>query len=56
MPVAPRGGNHPSLPPRGLPYPLKRTAALLATVPVAVLFFVFQRHFVRGAHAGAVKQ
>ncbi|EFL03750.1 MULTISPECIES: carbohydrate ABC transporter permease [Streptomyces] len=40
----------------GTQYPLKLTAALLATVPVAVLFFVFQRHFVRGANAGAVKQ
>ncbi len=39
----------------GTQYPLKLTAALLATVPVAVLFFVFQRHFVRGANAGSVK-
>ncbi|BBA98898.1 putative multiple sugar ABC transporter permease [Actinacidiphila reveromycinica] len=39
----------------GTQYPLKLTAALLATVPVAVLFFVFQRHFVRGANSGSVK-
>lgn len=39
----------------GTQYPLKLTAALLATVPVAVLFFVFQRHFVRSANSGAVK-
>lgn len=31
------------------------TAALVATIPVAVLFFVFQRHFVRGADSGSVK-
>jgi multiple sugar transport system permease protein len=39
----------------GTQYPLKLTAALLATIPVAVLFFVFQRHFVRSANSGAVK-
>ncbi|WP_329366709.1 carbohydrate ABC transporter permease [Streptomyces sp. NBC_00669] len=39
----------------GTQYPLKLTAALLATIPVAVLFFVFQRHFVRGANSGSVK-
>jgi multiple sugar transport system permease protein len=40
----------------GTQYPLKLTAALLSTIPVAALFFVFQRHFVRGANSGAVKQ
>ncbi|MFF7633714.1 carbohydrate ABC transporter permease [Kitasatospora sp. NPDC008050] len=40
----------------GTQYPLKLTAALLATIPVAVVFFVFQRHFVRGGSAGAVKE
>ncbi|KIF79451.1 ABC transporter permease [Streptomyces sp. 150FB] len=40
----------------GTQYPLKLTAALLATIPVAALFFVFQRHFVRSANSGAVKQ
>ncbi|MCF6522517.1 carbohydrate ABC transporter permease [Streptomyces sp. JJ36] len=39
----------------GTQYPLKLTAALLSTIPVAVLFFCFQRHFVRGASAGSVK-
>jgi multiple sugar transport system permease protein len=39
----------------GTQYPLKLTAALLATIPVAVLFFVFQRHFVRNANSTAVK-
>ncbi|RBM16640.1 carbohydrate ABC transporter permease [Streptomyces sp. PT12] len=40
----------------GTQYPLKLAAAALATIPVAVLFFVFQRHFVRGANAGSVKE
>ncbi|WP_327070615.1 carbohydrate ABC transporter permease [Kitasatospora sp. NBC_01250] len=40
----------------GTQYPLKLTAALLATIPVAVVFFVFQRHFVRGGSSGAVKE
>lgn len=39
----------------GTQYPLKLTAALLATIPVAIVFFVFQRHFVRGGNAGALK-
>jgi multiple sugar transport system permease protein len=29
--------------------------AALATIPVAVLFIVLQRYFVRGADEGAVK-
>jgi multiple sugar transport system permease protein len=39
----------------GTQYPLKLTAALLSTIPVAALLF-FQRHFVRSANSGAVKQ
>ena len=39
----------------GSQFPLKMGAALLATIPVALLFFVFQRHFVRGATEGGVK-
>ncbi|ADI07540.1 putative sugar transporter, permease protein [Streptomyces bingchenggensis BCW-1] len=40
----------------GTQYPLKLAAALLATVPVAALFFCFQRYFVQGANSGAVKE
>lgn len=40
----------------GTQYPLKLAAALLATLPVATLFFCFQRYFVQGANAGAVKE
>jgi multiple sugar transport system permease protein len=39
----------------GTQYPLKLGAALLATIPVAVIFIIFQRQFVRGANEGAVK-
>jgi multiple sugar transport system permease protein len=39
----------------GAQFPLKMAAALLMTIPVAVVFFIFQRYFVRGAAAGAVK-
>jgi multiple sugar transport system permease protein len=39
----------------GTQYPLKLGAALLATIPVAVLFFFFQRYFVRGANEGGSK-
>lgn len=39
----------------GTQFPLKMGAALLTTIPVAVLFFAFQRYFVRGATEGAVK-
>jgi len=39
----------------GTQYPLKLGAALLATIPVAIIFMIFQRHFVRGANEGAVK-
>lgn len=40
---------------KGNQYPLNMGAALLATIPVAVLFFVFQKRFTRGQMAGAVK-
>ena len=39
----------------GTQFPLKLGAALLATIPVAVVFVVFQRYFVRGATEGAEK-
>lgn len=39
----------------GNQYPLKMAAALLMTIPTALVFFIFQRQFVRGASAGAVK-
>ncbi|MGW5671104.1 carbohydrate ABC transporter permease [Micromonospora sp. NPDC003776] len=40
---------------KGTQYPLKLGAALLATIPVAVLFMIFQRYFVRDANEGAEK-
>ncbi|MEU8261093.1 carbohydrate ABC transporter permease [Micromonospora sp. NPDC048999] len=40
---------------KGNQYPLKLGAALLATIPVAVLFAIFQRYFVRGANEGTDK-
>ena len=39
----------------GTQYPLKLAAALLTTIPVAILFFSLQRYFVRGANEGGVK-
>ena len=39
----------------GTQFPLKMGAAILTTIPVAVLFFTFQRYFVRGATEGGVK-
>jgi multiple sugar transport system permease protein len=39
----------------GSQYPLKLGAALLTTIPVAALFFTFQRYFVSGANEGAEK-
>jgi multiple sugar transport system permease protein len=39
----------------GTQFPIKMGAALLTTIPVALLFFTFQRYFVRGASEGAVK-
>ncbi|MGI5244064.1 carbohydrate ABC transporter permease [Dactylosporangium sp. CA-139066] len=40
---------------KGNQYPLKLGAALLATIPVAVIFVIFQRYFIRGANEGADK-
>jgi multiple sugar transport system permease protein len=40
----------------GTQYPLKLAAALVTTIPIAILFFVFQRQLVRGRLEGAVKQ
>ncbi|GAA3154463.1 carbohydrate ABC transporter permease [Nonomuraea salmonea] len=39
----------------GTQFPLKLGAALLATIPVAVIFVLFQRHFIRDANEGAEK-
>lgn len=39
----------------GTQFPYKMAVALLTTIPVAVIFFAFQRHFVRGAGEGATK-
>lgn len=39
----------------GNQYPLKLGAALLATIPVAIIFVIFQRYFVRDANEGADK-
>jgi multiple sugar transport system permease protein len=39
----------------GNQFPVTLGAALLSTIPVAILFFVFQRQFVRGQISGGVK-
>ncbi|HYO17959.1 MAG TPA: carbohydrate ABC transporter permease [Dermatophilaceae bacterium] len=39
----------------GTQFPLKMGAALLTTIPVAVVFFAFQRHFIRGSNEGGEK-
>lgn len=39
----------------GTQYPLTLGAALLSTVPVAIVFFAFQRHFIGGQLSAAVK-
>ena len=39
----------------GTQYPLKLGAALIATIPVAIIFVAFQRYFVRGANEGGIK-
>jgi multiple sugar transport system permease protein len=39
----------------GSQFPLKMGAALLTTIPVALILFAFQRHFVRGANEGSEK-
>lgn len=40
---------------QGNQFPLKLAAALLMTVPVAIVYFVFQRYFVRGTYEGVDK-
>ena len=40
---------------QGRQYPLKLAAALIMTIPVAVLFFIFQRR-IMNASAGALKE
>lgn len=39
----------------GNQYPITLAAGIIMTIPVAIIFFVFQRYFVRGATAGAEK-
>ncbi len=39
----------------GQQFPLKLAVALVSTVPVAVVFFIFQKRFVAGSNAGSVK-
>ncbi len=39
----------------GSQFPLKLAAALVATIPVAIVFFIFQRRLVSGANEGGVK-
>lgn len=39
----------------GNQFPITMAAALLMTIPVAIVFLVFQRFFVQGANAGAEK-
>ncbi|MCL2393332.1 MAG: carbohydrate ABC transporter permease [Acidimicrobiaceae bacterium] len=36
-------------------FPLNMGAALLATIPLAIIFFIFQRHFTGGQLSGGVK-
>ena len=38
----------------GTQFPLKMGAALLTTIPVAIIFFIFQRYFIRGSAEGGV--
>jgi multiple sugar transport system permease protein len=40
---------------KGTQYPLKLGASLLTIIPVAVIFLIFQRYFVRGANEGSTK-
>ena len=39
----------------GNQFPIKLAAALIMAIPVALVFFTFQRYIVRGASEGAVK-
>jgi multiple sugar transport system permease protein len=41
---------------KGTQYPLKLGAALLATIPVAIIFVIFQRYFIRGVREGATRE
>jgi multiple sugar transport system permease protein len=38
-----------------LRYDYMAAASVVATIPIALAFFVLQRHFIRGLTAGAVK-
>ncbi len=40
---------------QGLDFPVLLGASILTTVPVAIIFFVFQRHFIQGVAATGVK-
>ncbi|WP_405727429.1 carbohydrate ABC transporter permease [Streptomyces sp. NBC_01537] len=40
---------------QGNQFPVTLGAALLSTIPVAILFLIFQRHLIRGQLAGGVK-
>jgi multiple sugar transport system permease protein len=40
---------------QGEQFPLKLAVAMVATIPVAVVFLVFQRRIVAGANEGSVK-
>jgi multiple sugar transport system permease protein len=40
----------------GIRYPLKLAAAVLMTIPVAVMFFVFQKRIISDSLEGAVKE
>jgi len=37
-------------------YPLKLAAAVIMTIPIALMFFAFQRHIISGSTEGAVKE
>jgi multiple sugar transport system permease protein len=39
----------------GNQYPISMAAALLMTIPTAIVFIIFQRQFTQGANAGAEK-
>lgn len=39
----------------GTRFPLKMAAGLVMTIPVAVVFFIFQKRLMAGANAGAEK-
>lgn len=39
----------------GQQFPISMAAALLMTIPTAIVFVVFQRYFTQGANAGADK-